>query len=255
MRFTPALVSITFRKLTPEQIVALCEQAELGAIEWGGDVHVPHGNVERARHVREICEQANIKCYAYGSYYRAGEPEGEKNPSFQSVLDTAIELGAPSIRVWAGTMGSRQADASVRDRVASDLKRMCKLAHAKQTDIALEYHGGTLTDEPEATVALLKQVDEPNLKTYWQPRHGLPVETHLQEIRLLRPWLRDVHAFHWWPDANTRLPLSDGADRWRAFLAELATDGRDRTVALEFVQGEREEQLLADAATLHQLLG
>ncbi len=39
------LVSITFRQLTCEQIVDLVSKAKLDAIEWGGDIHVPHDNM------------------------------------------------------------------------------------------------------------------------------------------------------------------------------------------------------------------
>lgn len=43
------LVSISFRNRTAEEIIEAVKNAGLNAIEWGGDVHVPHGNVSRAR--------------------------------------------------------------------------------------------------------------------------------------------------------------------------------------------------------------
>ena len=47
------LVSVTFRKLSPAEIVDLVRQAGLNCIEWGGDIHVPHGDCVRAREVRQ----------------------------------------------------------------------------------------------------------------------------------------------------------------------------------------------------------
>ena len=41
------LVSVTFRDKTPAEIVSEVKKAGLDAIEWGGDVHVPHGDVKR----------------------------------------------------------------------------------------------------------------------------------------------------------------------------------------------------------------
>jgi hypothetical protein len=41
------LVSITFRQLSPPAIIDLVRQAGLEGIEWGGDVHVPHGDLGR----------------------------------------------------------------------------------------------------------------------------------------------------------------------------------------------------------------
>ena len=50
----PGLVSITFRKLHPETIIALAMENTLAAIEWGGDIHVPHGNIAVARSVAKM---------------------------------------------------------------------------------------------------------------------------------------------------------------------------------------------------------
>ena len=47
-RILPGLVSITFRALAPREIVDLAARARLAGIEWGGDIHVPHGDLQRA---------------------------------------------------------------------------------------------------------------------------------------------------------------------------------------------------------------
>jgi len=65
------------------------------AIEWGGDVHVPTGDLAGAREVAARCGDAGIAVEAYGSYFRAS---GEFGP----VLETAVALGAPRVRVRAG---------------------------------------------------------------------------------------------------------------------------------------------------------
>ena len=78
-------------------------QAGLDGIEWGGDVHVPHGDLRRAREVRDMTRSEAIRIASYGSYYRVGD---RAPTSFEKVLDTAVELGAPLIRVWAGKQGS-----------------------------------------------------------------------------------------------------------------------------------------------------
>ena len=44
------LTSVTFRQKTIDEIVALARKAQLDGIEWGGDVHVPAGDVQAARH-------------------------------------------------------------------------------------------------------------------------------------------------------------------------------------------------------------
>ena len=252
--FRTGLVSVSFRPLPAERVIALAVEAKLDAVEWGGDVHVPHGNLELARAVRKRCADAGIACGAYGSYYRVGGGD-PKSPPFEDVLATAAELGAPAVRVWAGGKGSADTEESDAARISEDLRRVCDLAAARSIDVALEYHGGTLTDAPESAVSLVGRTKRPNLFTYWQPRHGLTVDENLRDIAMLRPYLLDIHVFHWWPDHRTRHPLAAGVDRWRAYLNDLASDHRPRTVSLEFVRDDEPEQLLEDAGTLRSMLG
>ena len=162
------LVSITFRQLTPEAIVALVRQAGLHGIEWGGDVHVPHGDLTRAREVGEMTREAGLEVAAYGSYFRVGNSEDSGLP-FSHVLDSALELGAPVIRVWAGTEGSVTVGSEGRKRVVADLRRITELAAKAGVRVTTEFHGGTLTDTNESTIKLLSEVDHTNLSTYWQP--------------------------------------------------------------------------------------
>ena len=42
------LVSVSFRGLAPEAIIDLAAECGLGGVEWGGDVHVPCGDLRRA---------------------------------------------------------------------------------------------------------------------------------------------------------------------------------------------------------------
>ena len=73
----PGLVSITFRSLSPQDVIQLVKDAKLRAIEWGGDIHVPHGDLKQAKQVCAQTEEAGLQVAAYGSYYRVGESERE----------------------------------------------------------------------------------------------------------------------------------------------------------------------------------
>ena len=52
--FISGLVSVSFRKESPEAIVAAAAQAGLQGIEWGGDIHVPCGDIENAKRVSAL---------------------------------------------------------------------------------------------------------------------------------------------------------------------------------------------------------
>ncbi len=108
----PGLVSVTFRKLTPREIVTAAVQAKLQGIEWGGDVHVPHGKIDVAREVAAMTRDAGLAISSYGSYYRLGDEAKDLLPR---VIETAIALGAPVVRVWAGRVGSKDATAAMRE--------------------------------------------------------------------------------------------------------------------------------------------
>ena len=250
---SPGLVSITFRALAPAEIVALVRQAGLRGIEWGGDIHVPHGNLARAREVREMTQEAGLTVAAYGSYYRAGQGEAAGLP-FTSVLESAVELGAPVIRVWAGSAGSTSSSPELRAQVGADLRRITALAAAEHIGVALEFHNGTLTDTAGSTVRLLAEVGEPNLSTYWQPPLDLATDDCLRDLRSLLPRLTHLHVYHWRGPAMERLPLTAGAERWRSFLELAATAPGDRYAMLEYVEGDAPANFLRDAATLKSWL-
>lgn len=247
----PGLVSITFRQLPPQDIVSLASESRLRSIEWGGDVHVPHGDRARARDVRRLTQDAGLVVSAYGSYYRAGVSESD-GLAFRRVLDTAVALGAPTVRVWAGASGSATASGSTRRAVTADLVRVCDLAAAANVGVGLEFHADTLNDTAESGAALIQDVARPNLTTFWQPPNGVELPAALRGLQLLSPYVSNVHVFHWWPDHLHRHPLEAGADRWSAYLAALGE--RPRHVSLEFVRGDDFEQLRHDATTLKRLL-
>jgi 3-dehydroshikimate dehydratase len=50
----PGLVSVTLRSLPPQEIIALAVKAGMKAIEWGGDVHVPPGDVAAASEIGRL---------------------------------------------------------------------------------------------------------------------------------------------------------------------------------------------------------
>lgn len=244
------LVSVSFRKLSPSEIVALCVQSGLEAIEWGGDIHVPPGGERSASEVGELTRSAGLSVAAYGSYYRLASPDG---PDFSSVLASAVALGAPVIRVWAGNRGSAESGIAEKQAVAEDALRCADLAASRNIRLAYEFHQGTLTDTTESARELLDATAHPFIKTLWQPPHGLSLEDCLASLRAVLPRLEHVHVFHWWPDPSCRLPLADGRDRWTAYLEELRANSKDCALLLEFVRGDDPACLAEDAKTLREI--
>jgi len=242
---TSGLVSVTFRNKTPEEICELCLKAHLGAIEWGGDVHVPHGDLDTARSVRKLCRERGLHICSYGSYYRVGDDIAE----FEKCVDTAAELGAPVIRVWCGRKGSADADPSYRAEIVAYLRDICAVADMKGVLVAPEFHGGTLTDEPDSVMRLIEDTEDiPNLRFYWQPRWDWSEEVRLDTLRMVVPKLAYIHTFTWEHIPHiVRRELKDGAQMWKKAL----TIASDTCALIEFVKNDSDESLLQDAACLN----
>ena len=255
------LVSITFRQLEPAEIVNLCIEHNLAAIEWGGDVHVPPGDLKKAKEVRALTESAGLKVAAYGSYYfLAGSASRNIHP-FEAVLESAVALGAPLIRVWAGAKGSDKATEEDWQTAIADSRRIGDLAAKQGLKVAYEYHQGTLTDSTQSAVRLMKAVNHTAVASFWQPPNGAELQDcceGLQQVLNLKK-LESVHVFHWWPGFKDRHPLSTGVERWKKYLRlvhryEQMTGDKERYVCLEFVKDDKPAHLADDAKTLHQVL-
>jgi sugar phosphate isomerase/epimerase len=245
------LVSISFRNLSPEKIVEMCMKSRLDGIEWGGDIHVPHGNIAVAEKVGGMTADSGMAVAAYGSYYRAGVSE-DAGLSFNQVLTSARHLGAPTIRVWAGNKGSDAVTKEERKSIVADLKRITKMAFDSNITISLEFHGGTLTDTNDSTFELRNELGDAGTMFYWQPPVNKPVKYCLEGLKGVLPVLSNIHAFHWTPE---RRPLVEGIENWKQYLELASSDGKDRFVMLEFFLGDFEAQFYADAAILKELTG
>lgn len=250
------LVSITFRKLTPSEIVKLVKKAGLAGVEWGGDVHVPHGDLEKAEEVRNITLDAGLEVCSYGSYYRAGESQ-QAGLAFRQVFETVVTLGAPTVRVWAGGKRSDEASQDYRKTVVEDLQRISTISGEANITVSCEYHGGGLTDTNESAQKLIKEVAHPNFKLYWQPPNGRSFDYCREGLEAILLDLSNIHAFHWeMIEGNIgRRPLAEGQDVWMEYLRLISANSNFRHWALlEYVKSDTPEQFVEDAATLRKWL-
>lgn len=247
----PGLVSVTFRKLSPAEIIRLCQEAKIEVIEWGGDIHVPHGDLAQAKEVAQLTADAGLKIVNYGSYYRAGVSEHDGLP-FEKVLETALELGTPCVRVLSGNLSSSKADLAYREWVVEEIHRVSELAKASGIQLALECHPHTLTDTYMSARQLLDEVGHPNCKMIWQPHNGIDFEQSLEGLHALLPELYGVHVFQKGAKAAERCRLQTGEDCWPNYL-ELAGDcDYVSHASLEFVREDDPQQFLEDASCLRE---
>jgi sugar phosphate isomerase/epimerase len=231
-------------------LIKLAAQAGLQTIEWGGDIHVPHGDIARATEVGRWTREAGLSVACYGSYYRLGSPG--KSPSPLAVLDAAEALGAPAIRVWAGEKSSASATGDDFKAVVEDALSLADLAAGRGLSIAYEFHANTLHDNAQAAQRLLEATQHPAIATLWQPINQADTATSLASLVTVAARLLNLHVFTWtFPEGRlTRHPLDAGEAAWLHYLAAAARLPGNHTCLLEFVVDDDPGQLQADAETL-----
>ncbi len=247
---TPGLVSVTFRRLSRAEIAGLMYKASLSAIEWGGDVHVCGDGFTKEDaelSVREAVELSSgrFKNVSYGSYYRC---EGNG----YHMADTAEKIGAPNLRIWAGTRPSEKADPDYRKAVVANIQNLCDYCKSKSITVSCEFHGGTLTDDYTSALRLIDEVGRENFRTYWQPNQFRDEDYNIAALKAVLPYLSNVHVFTW--DAKKRYPLEDGEKRWRNYIDIIRSYGGEHNMLLEFVKDDTTDQFLRDAEVLKSWL-
>lgn len=247
------IVSVTDRSKTPREFVDMAARAGLSAIEWGSDKHVPQGDIKIAREVRDMTLSAGIEIPSYGSYYQLGS-EGD----FAPFVESALELGAKNIRVWAGTESASTISEENRARIIRDAQRVSTLAGDAGITLSTEYHNDSMTDTATAALAFLDAVNHPNFYTYWQQPLELKDEEQLPELKrvIASGRLKNIHIFQYRTDENGRRPvcLSEVRELWQSYFDALRADNTDRYAFIEFIgRYQNEEQLFNDVEVLKSL--
>lgn len=262
----PGLCSITFHTLPVGDALALAGAADLEGIEWASKSHVPVGDLPNAERVKTETIEAGLTVTSYGTYYRIGSGE-----DFSPLLETALALGAPLIRVWAGERDYAKSSPEDIGHIVDETLRLADLCINADLKIGFEHHDGTLTSRNAGATAFASLVEHPAVRFYWQPLKGFSPEYCLAGLEALKSRLAHVHVFHWTfgsPEANTLDPekceptaetlfmhlLEEGRDLWEGYLRPLANDPTEHWALLEFAKDNSLENFRKDAATLRAII-
>lgn len=245
------VVSISFRKLNVDSIIEMVKKSGLDGIEWGGDIHVPHGDLKTAEIVKSKMLKANLEVAAYGSYYKVGISENN-GLLFNDVLASAKTLGAPVIRVWAGNLSPQDADNDYCKKVTNDAIRIADLSESYNIKIAFEYHSKTLTETNDSALKFMNSLNHKNIEFYWQPSSDKSIEYNKAGIENILPRLNNIHVFHWLKN-NRRDELSNGISEWSSYFKTINKSKSQRFALLEFIKDNSIEQFYKDAEILKEL--
>lgn len=244
--FEAGLVSISFRSLSPEQIVTLCRGNGLRAIEWGSDVHAPCTDLDRLHQIVALQEKNGLVCSSYGTYFKLGVHNTEE---LHGYIAAAKILGTNILRLWCGEKNYEDLTAERRDFLLSEAKNAASIAEAAGVILCMECHNNTYTNCLEGALDLMNTVNSPALRMYWQPNQFRTDEVNFEYARQIAPYVTNIHVFQW--REKDKFPLADGVALWEKYLSYF--DG-SQSLLLEFMPDNKPESLKTEAETLHQLI-
>lgn len=238
----PGIVSFTFKSFSSEEILKITSSCGLKAIEWSENYHIECGNTGEAREVARRTRELGLEVAAYSSYYRLG-----KGMDIRPSLDNALAMEAPIVRVWAGSQPSGELSEQERSALTEELRRAVGFAREAGIPLGLEWHKNTLTDENASGLRLIKEIDSPYLRTFWQQTKALSIDERAEGLKAIMPYLENLHVY-WW-DESGRRPLREGREIWKTRYLPLM-DNRKHYVLIENIMNDSVEQFREDAAEL-----
>ena len=240
------LVSVSFRKHSPKEIIEAAKLAGLSCIEWGSDVHAPCHDTARLSEISELQKEYGITCSSYGTYFRMGEtPESE----LEHYIAAAKALGTDVLRLWCGTKCGDDLSSSERQELIAQCKRATRIAESEGVTLCMECHKATYTEKLEDTLALMREVDSPNFRMYWQPFQWQTEKENLKYAEEIAPYARHIHVFQW--KGSQRFSLNDGIEEWQGYLSKL---GAPRTLLLEFMPDNEISTLPTEVEALREIV-
>ena len=244
------LTSVTFRKKTVEEVIAIAKANNLDGIEWGGDIHVPCGDIDNAKRVGELTRKAGLEVFSYGSYYWAGKPD------FDVVCRTAEALGCRVVRIWSSRKPSSQSTEEDYASMAQKLRDVSDIAAQYGITVCMEFHNGTVNDTGASSKKLLDLVDRENIRTYWQPLYE--EEDNIRDITDLGEYVVNLHVYNWTygkeGKPTVRKLLSDDANSWKKYIELMKAHSVGHNYIIEFCKEDSDDTFAADAQFLNNCI-
>ena len=241
--FKLGLCSVTFRKKTAEEVVALSEKAGISFIEWGGDVHVKA--LDDAKKVKDLCDRADIKISSYGSYFNSAVYDEGK---WRDTCEIAKEMGAGSIRIWLGKKNSQVTNENEYQLLLENTKKMCDIASEYGLFVCSECHDNTFNNNTDAILRFIGDLQRDNFKTYFQSRY-FRMEYDLDRIDRTYDYIKDIHVSY--RDLKReQLFRKKDKNYLDTLLKKFKEKGFDGIVMIEFVSGNSEKNFLSDVEKL-----
>lgn len=243
--FNTGLVSISFRSLSPEQIVDYMLEAGLRYVEWGSDVHAKKDDHEALQRIAALQQEKGIISSSYGTYFHLGQDPLSELPEY---IKAAKILGTNILRLWCGNKKSSDYTAEEKETFFEECRAAARIAEEHGVIFCMECHNNTYTQLLEGTLELMEAVNSPAFRMYWQPNQNNSVAENIDYANRIAEYTVHIHAFKW--IGSNKYPLAEGAADWTEYLKAFKGE---HALLLEFMPDDKPESLKQEAATLNEL--
>lgn len=231
------LCTIAYGELELFEVLSLASRVGFDGVEiWGKPPHIPSEYDEGyISQIRKELSRRNLEIPMYGSYLSTDSVNFEKEAWL--VLRIAQELGAKIVRIWAGNVGSREADENAWEINVRNLQKLCEIGKEKALVFAMERHGSTLTDTIPSSVQLIERAGAANLMLNYQPAEEETTEDVIDGIGVLEKRIVNVHAHNFGAGANgiETVDFSNGCLNYKTIVDKLISIKFDGFIEIEHV--------------------
>lgn len=222
-RWIPQRVSRPLIELLPEIKKAGFSQIEIYEPHLTSQAVVPE--------IKAALQSHGLSPVVLSSYVNlnpAVTSDSELEAAYSQIAARIAFYGFKKIRLFAGSKMDPSDNAGV-EAFKSRVKRLAELL--PQTEVLLETHDGSLADDSNVILRIVKELALPNVALLFQPTFFQEREAILAQFRLQKSYIRHVHLQNRLPDLSF-VRMNEGIIPWPEILPELDPN-MDAT--LEFV--------------------
>jgi sugar phosphate isomerase/epimerase len=176
--------------MTLEDFVDLCAQYGLPGTEptsYYVPDPVPDKYLQRLRR-RAFLAGLSVSGTAIGNTftYPAG-PDRDREIAYTKLwIDRAADMGAPTIRIFAGNLQKGTTEAQARQWCIDAIRECCEYAGRKGVILALENHGGIVTTA-EQLVSIVREIDSEWFGVTWDSGNFRSADPYA-ELTMIAPY-------------------------------------------------------------------
>jgi sugar phosphate isomerase/epimerase len=176
--------------MTLEDFVDLCAEYGLSGTEptsYYVPDPMPDKYLQRLRR-RAFLAGLTVSGTAIGNTFtHPAGPERDREIAYTKLwIDRAADMGAPTIRIFAGNIQKGTTEAQARQWTIDAIRECCDYAGRKGVILALENHGGIVTTA-EQLISIVREIDSEWFGVTWDSGNFRSADTY-RELTMIAPY-------------------------------------------------------------------